>query len=156
MVVGGCYSGLSGHKSKKVTSSERSTPQIYRVTQRLVVRSRRTPRVLILLMLFGPFRPPKPGNRILLRSARMTFMWRVGDAQNQRLLGFLLSAKQVSAYRATSWAATRATRSPVGTTEVNWRQSPQVPPNPGPCLECFSRPCGTFPDRMPTQDCVLG
>jgi hypothetical protein len=43
---------------------ERSTSQIYRVTQRLVARSRRTPRVLILPMLFGPFRPPKPENRI--------------------------------------------------------------------------------------------
>ena len=46
--------------TKKVTSSERSASQIYRVTQRLMARSRRTPKVLILPMLFGPFRPPKP------------------------------------------------------------------------------------------------
>jgi hypothetical protein len=30
----------------------------------------------------------------------MTILWRVGDANNQRFLGFLLSAKQVSAYGA--------------------------------------------------------
>ena len=41
---------------------ERSASQIYRVTQRLVARSRRTPRVLILPMLFGAFRLPKPEN----------------------------------------------------------------------------------------------
>src|SRR6202451_3213264 len=45
---------------------ERSASRIYQVTQRLMARSRRTPRVLILPMLFGPFRPPKPENRILL------------------------------------------------------------------------------------------
>ena len=39
---------------------ERSAPQIYRVTQRLVARSRRTPRVLILPMPFGAFQPLKP------------------------------------------------------------------------------------------------
>ena len=33
----------------------------------------------------------------------MTFLWRVGDAKNQRLFGFLLSAKQVSAYGTQSW-----------------------------------------------------
>src|ERR1700691_5568655 len=47
----------------------RRSAQIYRVTQRLVARSRRTPRVLILPMLLGAFRPPKPENRILLRYA---------------------------------------------------------------------------------------
>jgi hypothetical protein len=39
---------------------ERSAAQIYRVTQRLVARSRRTPTVLILLMPFGAFQPLKP------------------------------------------------------------------------------------------------
>jgi hypothetical protein len=52
-------------EDKKVRNSGRSASQIYRVTQRLVARSRRTPRVLILSMLFGTFRPPKPENRIL-------------------------------------------------------------------------------------------
>ena len=40
MVVGGCYSGLSGHKSKKVTNSERSASQIYRVRHRLGAESK--------------------------------------------------------------------------------------------------------------------
>jgi len=48
---------------KKVTDSERSASRMYRVTRRLMARSR-----------------------------RMTFLWRVGDAKNQRLLGFPLSA----------------------------------------------------------------
>jgi hypothetical protein len=48
---------------------ERSASQIYRLTQRLMARSRRTPRVLILRMLFGPFRPAKPENRIFRRYA---------------------------------------------------------------------------------------
>ena len=52
---------------KKVTSSERSDSQIYRVTPRLMARSRRTPRMLILPMPFGAFQPPKPAHRILLR-----------------------------------------------------------------------------------------
>jgi hypothetical protein len=39
---------------------ERSASQIYRVTQRLIARSRRTPRVLILPMPFGAFQPLKP------------------------------------------------------------------------------------------------
>jgi hypothetical protein len=47
MLVGRCYSELSGHKlqgkSKKVTSSERSASQIYRVGLRLVAHSRRNP-----------------------------------------------------------------------------------------------------------------
>jgi hypothetical protein len=43
---------------------ERSAPQIYRVTQRLMAPSRRTPAVLILPMMLGAFRPPKPENRI--------------------------------------------------------------------------------------------
>ena len=43
---------------------ERSASQIYRVTQRSVARSRRTPAVLVLPMLLGVFRPPKPENRI--------------------------------------------------------------------------------------------
>jgi hypothetical protein len=59
--------------------------------------------MLILPMLLGAFRPPKPENRIccgtyLMITLRMTFLWRVGDAKNRRLLGFLLSAEQVSAY----------------------------------------------------------
>jgi hypothetical protein len=40
---------------------ERSASQIYRVVQRWA-RSRRTPKVLILSMLFGAFRLPKPEN----------------------------------------------------------------------------------------------
>src|SRR5271154_4830738 len=48
---------------------ERSASQIYRVTQRLVARSRRTPTVLILPMPFEPFRPPKPENRVFRRYA---------------------------------------------------------------------------------------
>jgi hypothetical protein len=43
---------------------ERSASQIYCVTQRLVARSRRTSAVLILPMLLGAFRPPKPDSRI--------------------------------------------------------------------------------------------
>jgi hypothetical protein len=39
------------------------------VTQRLMARSRRTPRVLALPMPLGAFQPPKPENRILLRYA---------------------------------------------------------------------------------------
>jgi hypothetical protein len=39
---------------------ERSASQIYRVTQRLMARSRRTPRVLILPVPFGAFQPLKP------------------------------------------------------------------------------------------------
>src|SRR5712672_335976 len=41
---------------------ERSASQIYRVVQRLMARSRRTPKMLILSMLFGAFRLPKPEN----------------------------------------------------------------------------------------------
>src|ERR1700722_6347448 len=59
MLVGTCCSELSNHelqaKLKKVTSSERSASRIYRVTQHLVARSRRTPAALILPMLFRPF-----------------------------------------------------------------------------------------------------
>jgi hypothetical protein len=50
-------------RSKKVTGSERSASQIYRVTQRLLARSRRTPGRLIVPMLSGPFQPPKPAPR---------------------------------------------------------------------------------------------
>jgi len=39
---------------------ERSASQIFRVTQRLMARSRRTPRMLILPMPLGAFQPPKP------------------------------------------------------------------------------------------------
>jgi hypothetical protein len=39
---------------------ERSASQIYRVTQRLMARSPRTPRVLILPMLLGAFQPLNP------------------------------------------------------------------------------------------------
>jgi hypothetical protein len=39
---------------------ERSASQIYRVTQCLMARSRRTPRVLTLPMPLGAFQPPKP------------------------------------------------------------------------------------------------
>jgi hypothetical protein len=59
----GCFS----LKPPQKRHPERSASQIYRVTQRLVARSRRTPRVLISPMLFGAFRPPKPENGILLR-----------------------------------------------------------------------------------------
>jgi hypothetical protein len=59
----GCFSS----KLPPKRHPERSASRIYRVTQRLMARSRRTPTVLILPMLFGPFRPPKPENRILLR-----------------------------------------------------------------------------------------
>src|ERR1700761_4570178 len=44
---------------------ERSAPQIGRVTQRLMARSRRTSKKNVLSMLFGAFQPPKPENRIL-------------------------------------------------------------------------------------------
>jgi hypothetical protein len=47
MLVGRCSSQLSGHqndeRNQKVTTSERSASQIYRVVQRLVARSRRNP-----------------------------------------------------------------------------------------------------------------
>jgi hypothetical protein len=39
---------------------ERSASQIYRVTQRLMARSRRTPRALVVPMPLGAFQPPKP------------------------------------------------------------------------------------------------
>ena len=59
---------------KKVTSSERSDSQLYRVTPRLMARSRRAcpehsrgnPED-ILPMPFGAFQPPKPAYRILPR-----------------------------------------------------------------------------------------
>jgi hypothetical protein len=41
---------------------ERSASQIYRVIQRQVARSRRTPMVLILSLLSGAFQLPKPEN----------------------------------------------------------------------------------------------
>jgi hypothetical protein len=47
---------------------ERSASQIYRLTQRLMARSRRTPRALILPMPLGAFQPP--GLRPGLHSAR--------------------------------------------------------------------------------------
>ena len=84
MVVGGCYSGLSGHKSKKVTSSERSASQIYHVTQRLMARSRRTPRALILPVLLGAFQPPKP---VLFSSEMKPCPWS-RDVPASRTLGF--------------------------------------------------------------------
>src|ERR1700692_2129275 len=56
----GCFSS----KLPQKRHPERSASQIYRVTPHLVARSRRTPAVLILPMLLGPFRPPKPENRI--------------------------------------------------------------------------------------------
>ena len=46
MVVGGCYSGLSGHKSKKVTSSERSASRNLLDDTALRARSRRTSAML--------------------------------------------------------------------------------------------------------------
>jgi hypothetical protein len=39
---------------------ERSASQIYRMTKRLMARSRRTSTVLVLPMPFGPFQPLKP------------------------------------------------------------------------------------------------
>jgi hypothetical protein len=62
-----------------------------------MARSRRTPRVLILPMLLGAFQPPKPENR--------RFCGELERCKKQRLLRFLLSAKQVSAYGTASWAA---------------------------------------------------
>jgi len=61
------YFGCFSSKLPQKRHPERSAPQIYRVTQPLVARSRRTPTVLVLPMLFGAFRPPKPGKRLLLR-----------------------------------------------------------------------------------------
>jgi hypothetical protein len=60
----GAFRPQTTPEDKKVTNSERSASQIYRVTQRSVARSRRTPKVLILPTLFESFRPPKPENRI--------------------------------------------------------------------------------------------
>jgi hypothetical protein len=54
----GCFSS----KLRQKRHPERSASQIYHVTQRLVARSRRTPKALILPMLFEPFRPRKPEN----------------------------------------------------------------------------------------------
>ena len=59
----GAFRPQTTTEDKKVTNSERSASRIYRVTQPLVARSRRTPRVLILPLLFGAFRPPKPENK---------------------------------------------------------------------------------------------
>jgi hypothetical protein len=59
----GCFSS----KPPQNRHAERSASQIYPVAQRLVARSRRTPTGFILPMLFGAFRPPKPGKRLLLR-----------------------------------------------------------------------------------------
>ena len=42
---------------------ERSASRIYRVTQRLWARSRRTSRMLILALLLRAFQPPKPASR---------------------------------------------------------------------------------------------
>ena len=42
---------------------ERSAARIYRVTQRLAARSRRTSRMLILALLLRAFQPPKPASR---------------------------------------------------------------------------------------------
>ncbi len=61
----GCYSS----NSPQNRHPERSASQIYRVTQRLWVRSRRTSRMLILAMLLVPFRAPKPENGIAQRRA---------------------------------------------------------------------------------------
>jgi hypothetical protein len=49
----------------------------------------------------------------------MTILWRVGDAKSQRLFGFLLSAKQVSAYGTAPW------KSPAGTTESLSKHGPE-------------------------------
>ena len=56
----GCFSS----NSPQNRHPERSASRIYRVTQGLVARSRRTLRMLILPMLLVPFRPPKPENGI--------------------------------------------------------------------------------------------
>ena len=53
-----CFLCISNSPQKR--HPERSASQIYRVTQRLMARSRRTPRVLIVPMPLGPFQPPKP------------------------------------------------------------------------------------------------
>ena len=54
---------------KKATSTERSASQIYPVLKRLVVRSRRTPKVVILSMLFGALDYPSPRTEFFLRYA---------------------------------------------------------------------------------------
>jgi hypothetical protein len=55
----GCFSS----KLPQSRHPERSASQICRVIQGLVARSRRTPAVLILPMLFGAFQPPSPHRR---------------------------------------------------------------------------------------------
>src|SRR3984957_19786922 len=87
----GCAEGLKHirpgvrktRKIEKVTGSERSASRIYRVTQRLIARSRRTPRVLVLPMLFGAFQPPKPENRILPRYSLVS--WRCKKSASSRI-----------------------------------------------------------------------
>ena len=60
--------GMSFFKTPiKIVILSRAPPQIYRVTQRLVARSRRTPKVLTLPMLFEAFDYQKPEIRILLQ-----------------------------------------------------------------------------------------
>jgi hypothetical protein len=49
-------------EDKKVTNSERSASQINRVTQRLMARSRRNRRMLILPLPLTPFQPLKPAS----------------------------------------------------------------------------------------------
>ena len=106
MVVGGCYSGLSGHKSKKVTSSERNASHICRITEGFMARSRRTSAVLNLLKLLGAFRPPKPDQQDLLRYAldgygvhlfmktvRMTIQWQDQIETAGRSVGMTNSPK---------------------------------------------------------------
>ena len=63
MVVGGCYSGLSGHKSKKVTSSEWSASQICRVKGVWWRVAEGTPKMLIVPMPFAPFSTTAPRHR---------------------------------------------------------------------------------------------
>jgi hypothetical protein len=64
-----------GHQNlkeiKKNTTSERSVSQIHRVMQRLVARSRGTPAMLILPMLFGAREKQLKGWR---RSKKLSLM----------------------------------------------------------------------------------
>jgi hypothetical protein len=61
--IGANVFGMFSSKLPQNRHPERSASQIYRVTQRLVARSRRTPEMLILPMPFTPFQPPKPAPR---------------------------------------------------------------------------------------------
>jgi len=58
--IGANLFGMFFSKLPQNRHPERSASEICRATRRLVARSRRTPRVLILSMPFVPFQTPKP------------------------------------------------------------------------------------------------